>query len=142
MDQKVAKQEATRAMAKLESSAASFPVADVGATIRWYEEQLGFKSFPFPKNPPYVFAILQRDNIEIFLQLVNNYQKPDLYRTRGGGVWDVYIRMRGVKELYNEVKDKLEIKMPLRKQPYGDWEFEVKDPNGYILVFSEFVRAD
>jgi len=50
--------------------------------------------------------------------------------------------MRGVKELYNEVKDKLEIMMPLRKQPYGDWEFEVKDPNGYILVFSELVRAD
>jgi len=32
--------------------------------------------------------------------------------------------------------------MPLRKQPYGDWEFEVKDPNGYVLVFSEFIRAD
>jgi hypothetical protein len=27
--------------------------------------------------------------------------------------------------------------MPLRKKDYGDWEFEVKDPNGYILVFSE-----
>jgi hypothetical protein len=25
----------------------------------------------------------------------------------------------------------------LRKQPYGDWEFEVRDPNGYVLVFSE-----
>lgn len=142
MDQKVAKQEANRTVAKLESSAACFPVADVGATIRWYEEQLGFKSFPFPQNPPYVFGILQRDDIEIFLQLVNDYQKPDLYRSRGGGVWDVYIRMRGVKELHNEVKDKLEIIMPLRKQPYGDWEFEVKDPNGYILVFSELVRAD
>ena len=22
---------------------------------------------------------------------------------------------------------------------YGDWEFEVKDPNGYILVFSELI---
>jgi uncharacterized glyoxalase superfamily protein PhnB len=27
------------------------------------------------------------------------------------------------------------IRMPLRQQPYGDWEFEVRDPNGYILVF-------
>jgi len=142
MDQKVAKQEANRTVAKLESSAACFPVADVGATIRWYEEQLGFKSFPFPQNPPYVFGILQRDGIEIFLQLVDNYQKPDLSKSRGGGVWDVYIRMRGVKDLYNDVKDKLEIVMPLRKQPYGDWEFEVKDPNGYVLVFSEFIRAD
>ncbi len=23
----------------------------------------------------------------------------------------------------------------LRKQSYGDWEFEVRDPNGYILMF-------
>jgi hypothetical protein len=30
--------------------------------------------------------------------------------------------------------------MPLRKQGYGDWEFEVRDPNGYILVFSELVE--
>jgi uncharacterized glyoxalase superfamily protein PhnB len=37
------------------------------------------------------------------------------------------------------VKDEIEIKMPLRKQGYGDWEFEVKDPNGYILVFSELI---
>jgi hypothetical protein len=26
---------------------------------------------------------------------------------------------------------------PLRKQPYGNWEFEVRDLNGYLLVFSE-----
>jgi hypothetical protein len=25
--------------------------------------------------------------------------------------------------------------MTLRKRSYGDWEFEVQDPNGYILVF-------
>jgi hypothetical protein len=31
------------------------------------------------------------------------------------------------------------IRTPLRKQVYGDWEFEVKDPKGYILVFSELI---
>jgi hypothetical protein len=30
--------------------------------------------------------------------------------------------------------------MPLTKQPYGDSEFEVRDPNGYILVFSELTE--
>lgn len=29
--------------------------------------------------------------------------------------------------------------LPLRKRPYGDWEFEVKDPNGYILFSVSFV---
>jgi uncharacterized glyoxalase superfamily protein PhnB len=27
------------------------------------------------------------------------------------------------------------VKMPIKRQPYGDWEFEVRDPNGYVLVF-------
>jgi hypothetical protein len=25
--------------------------------------------------------------------------------------------------------------MLLKQQRYGDWEFEVRDPNGYVLVF-------
>ncbi|MGZ5484141.1 MAG: hypothetical protein ACXWID_19450 [Pyrinomonadaceae bacterium] len=72
-------------------------------------------------------------------QRVPDYAKPDLYSRRRGGVWDAYIRMEGVKELYESIKDRVEIVLPLRKQPYGDWEFEVKDPNGYILVFSELI---
>lgn len=124
-------------MPRLSSIAPTFPVADIGATIGWYETELGFTSYPFPKKPPYVFAIVCRDSTEIMFQRLEGYQKPDLYRLRRGGVWDAYIRMKGVKEFYEAIKDKVEIRLPLRKQPYGDWEFEVRDPNGYVLVFSE-----
>ena len=124
-------------MPKLSRAVPTFPVADVDATIRWYETELGFSSYPFPETPPYVFASVCRDQVEIMFQRIKGYQKPDLYRQRSGGVWDAYIRMEGVKEFYEAVKDTVEIIMPLRKQAYGDWEFEVKDPNGYILVFSE-----
>ena len=55
-------------------------------------------------------------------------------------MWDAYIRMEGVKEFYESLKDRVEIVLPLRQQPYGDWEFEVKDPNGYVLVFSELIN--
>jgi len=125
-------------MPKLSSSAPCFPVADVGATLRWYETQLGFQSYPFPETEPYAFAILLRDNVEIMLQRIEGYQKPDLYRLRPGlGVWDAYIRMKGVKEFYELVGQQVGVIRPLKKQSYGDWEFEVKDPNGYVLVFSE-----
>lgn len=124
------------------SVAPCFPVSDVGKTLRWYQELLGFKPYPFPEQEPYVFAILARDNMEIMLQRIPNYQKPDVYSTRPGGVWDAYIRMKGVKAFYNLIKDRVEILMTLRKQPYGDWEFEVKDVNGYVLVFSELIDAD
>ena len=65
-------------MAELNSLAACFPVADISATIRWYEEQLGFVADPFPSAEPYVFAILRRDEVEIMLQRVDGYEKPDL----------------------------------------------------------------
>ena len=127
-------------MSKLNSAAPTFPVADVDATIRWYETKLGFTSYPFPENPPHVFASVSRDDVEIMFQRVEGYQKPGLYHLRSGGVWDAYIRMEGVKEFYEAIREKVEINMPLRKQGYGDWEFEVKDPNGYILVFSELTE--
>ena len=126
-------------MSKFIKAVPTFLVADVDATISWYQTELGFTPDPFPEKPPYVFASVYRDGIEIMFQRLEAYQKPDLHRLRDGGVWDAYIRMEGVKEFYEAVKDKVEIKMALRQQPYGDWEFEVKDPNGYILVFSELI---
>lgn len=124
-------------MAELRSLAVCFPVADISGTIRWYEEQLGFIGDPFPANEPYVFAILTRDEVEIFLQRVEGYQKRNLYDARPGGVWDAYIRTEGVKDLYESVRGEAEIVQPLRRQPYGAWEFEIRDLNGYVLVFSE-----
>jgi uncharacterized glyoxalase superfamily protein PhnB len=126
-------------MPRLRSSAPCFPVADVGATMRWYEEHLGFTSYPFPKAEPYVFASLVRDEVEIMLQLIQGYQKPDLYHLRSGGVWDAYVRIEGVKEFYESIRENVPIIRALQKQFYGDWEFEVKDPNGYVLVFSELI---
>jgi len=114
-----------------------FSVADVGATIRWYEQRFGFSVYPFPESEPYVFAILARDQVEIMLQRLEEYEKPDLYTRRSGGVWHAYIRIVGVKELFESVREQVTIIKTLRQQPYGDWEFEVKDPNGYVLVFSE-----
>ncbi|HET6979468.1 MAG TPA: VOC family protein [Pyrinomonadaceae bacterium] len=124
-------------MTEFQSVAVVFSVSDISATIRWYEEQLGFEGDPFPSTEPYVFAILRRDNVEIMLQRIVGYEKPNLYDSRSGGVWDAYIRVEGVKEFFELVKDTVQVVQPLRRQPYGNWEFEVRDPNGYLLVFSE-----
>ena len=124
---------------RLNSVAPTFLVADVGATIRWYEQNLGFTSYPFPKQEPYVFASVARDQAEIMLMLVAGYQKPDLRPLRPAGLWDAYIRMDGVTTFYEQVRTKVPILMPPTKQRYGDTEFEIMDPNGYILVFSELI---
>ena len=118
-----------------------FQVADVAATMRWYEQNLGFEAFPFPSNPPHAFGILVRDGIEIMLQRVEGREKLDVYRERPGGVWHAYLRVEGVEMLYQEVRARPEVVLvePLKRQPYGDTEFVVADPDGHIVVFSELV---
>jgi len=80
-----------------------------------------------------------RDGVELMLLRIEGYQKPDVSKLRPSGCWDAYIRMSGVQAFYELLKDQPFIRMPLTKQRYGDSEFEVIDPNGYILVFSELI---
>src|SRR5215472_1389561 len=125
----------------MNSAAPTFLVSDVGATARWYHEQLGFDvAGAFPKQEPYVYASLQRGGVEIMLLGLADYQKPDLTALRPSGLWDVYVRMHGLEAFYKSVKHQPFIKMPLARQSYGDSEFEVRDPNGYVLVFSELIE--
>jgi len=42
-------------------------------------------------------------------------------------------------ELYERLRDRPFVHMPLLKQGYGDTEVEVRDPNGYVLVFGELI---
>ena len=94
----------------------------------------------FPGQEPYVHASLTRDGTEIMLLGLAGYEKPDLSARRPEGLWDAYIRMTGVHAWYNRLRGRDFIAMSLRKQGYGDWEFEVRDPNGYVLVFSELIE--
>jgi catechol 2,3-dioxygenase-like lactoylglutathione lyase family enzyme len=125
-----------RADVELKAAVPTFWVADVAATAGWYSEHLGFRTAgTFPARAPYVYASLQRDDAEIMLLSLPGYQKPDLSTRRTEGLWDAYVRMRGVHALYDTVRDEPFVQMRLKQQRYGDWEFEVRDPNGYVLVF-------
>jgi catechol 2,3-dioxygenase-like lactoylglutathione lyase family enzyme len=118
------------------SAVPTFLVADVAETARWYEDHLGFVTAgKFPPEPPHAYASLQREGAEIMLLSLAGYEEPDLSALRPSVMWDAYIRMRGVNSLYEALGGSDFIKMPLTHQSYGDWEFEVRDPNGYILVF-------
>ena len=127
---------ALRANIQIRAAVPTFLVPDVATTARWYAEHLGFHpAGTFPKQEPYAYASLQRDGAEIMLLSMPGYEKPDLSGRRPEGLWDAYLRMNGVHALYDTVRGQAFVQMPLKHQPYGDWEFEVGDPNGYVLVF-------
>jgi len=125
-----------RADVQITAAVPTFLVPDVAATARWYAEHLGFHTAgTVPKQEPYVYASVQRNGAEIMLLSLPGYEKPDLSSRQPQGLWDAYIRMTGVHALYDSVRGEPFVQMPLKHQPYGDWEFEVRDPNGYVLVF-------
>ena len=82
----------TSSMAKLNQATPVFLVSDIAATMRWYSVHLGFNAHAIPESPPHHFCIMRKDNVEIFLQQLDGYRKPDLYDKRAGGVWNVYLQ--------------------------------------------------
>jgi hypothetical protein len=44
---------------RLERAVPVIQVGDVGLSIDWYVARFGFDPDPFPKNPPYGFAMLR-----------------------------------------------------------------------------------
>ena len=125
--------------ARLYGTVPVFLVGDIASTMRWYVENLGFTTDPFPESPPYHFCILCKDDVQIFLQQLDGYQKPDVYDEREGGVWNAYLRTEGVRALFDALSQRpgVMILEPLCHQPYGQTEFVVRDPNGYAIVFAE-----
>lgn len=71
--------------AKLRNSTTVFLVGNIEPTMEWYK-RLGFE----PEYYPPGFAILRRDEIQIFLQQQPGYLAPDDPGRRERHVWNVY----------------------------------------------------
>jgi uncharacterized glyoxalase superfamily protein PhnB len=49
----------------------------------------------------------------------------------------LYFNMAGVKDFFEKVRPNAEVVWPLETMDYGQIEFGVRDPDGYILAFAE-----
>jgi uncharacterized glyoxalase superfamily protein PhnB len=49
----------------------------------------------------------------------------------------LYFNLKGVDAFYEAVKDRVEIVWPIETMEYGQREFGVRDPDGYLLAFAE-----
>ena len=124
----------TASRAKLRNSTTVFLVGNIEPTMEWYK-RLGFASEYYPPG----FAILRRDQIEIFLQHQPNYVPPNDPGRQKREAWNVYILTDNVKALYDEFSNTpgVTISRPLCPQEYGMTEFDVLDLNNHRLVFAQ-----
>jgi hypothetical protein len=115
-------------------------VADVGVSVLWYRDNLGFSADPFPPSPPHQFAILRHGETELMLQ--RHAERPG--RTPKPYRWDVYLRLEGgrLPMLFQALEPTHCVQRRIERMPYGLCEFEIVDPDGYVICLAEPLRQD
>ncbi len=112
-------------------------VADVGRSMAWYCQALGFMGDPFPARSPHEFAILRHGITEIMLRRGT----PTAQAAPKPYDWDVYLRLMDTqfRKIFKLLGEQGIINRPLEVMPYGLTEFEIVDPDGYVICLSQLL---
>ena len=115
-------------------------VSSVEQSLAFYCDVLGFtRTATVPDQSPYVFASVQSGPVEIFLNApgpaVEEY--PAFAGKPLGGTLTLFIEVSKIERVYEELKARVKVTMPLEKKWYGVTEFAFEDPDGYVITFAE-----
>ena len=118
-------------------------VEDVNHTLEFYRDTLGFEVLmTLPEAPPFDFAIVRRDQVELMFQSRQSLSEnvPALTGSPIGASQTFYIEVVGIQNLYEQLRGTVDIVVELHKTFYGTQEFYFRDINGYILSYSEAIQ--
>lgn len=123
-------------VASIATAAPQFLVDRLDDALAFYEQRLGFAcDFVYQG----FYAGVSRDGAVIHLKCAPKLQAERAHR-RSEEHLDACLAVSGIHELYEEfVRRGAPIVKPLEQRPWGQRDFYVEDPDGYILCFSEAV---
>lgn len=109
------------------------PVADLQRTIEFYGRKLGFHiDVIFPERNP-TFCILARQETQVGFYT----HTPDRGPVREPGGVEFYFDVENVQGLHRALVDRVPIEWGPEVYFYRRREFAIRDPDGYLLIFSE-----
>ena len=114
-------------------------VLNVKETIQFYENVLGFQTvLTVPETGELEFAIINKDQVTIMFQEQTSLMKeyPSLKQDMMKPTFTLFITVTNVHQLYEELKEKVEIAKELHQTFYGKDEFAIFDNNHNILTIS------
>jgi uncharacterized glyoxalase superfamily protein PhnB len=121
-------------------------VSDIDRSIAFYRDVLGFTVVTtVPDGAPFVFAWMQRDAVSVFLNTPGSLTDtmPELAARTVGGTNTMFMIVEagtpaeGIDALFDQVKSKARVVMPLKDQFYGMREFGIEDPDGYVIFAAQ-----
>ena len=119
---------------------------DMQQAIVYYRDTLGFTlAAAIPDDDP-SWCFLRRDKAAIMLLGSHEHDddeghEDDHEHPAALGVNSLYFYPDNVDALWNQLKDKVEVEVPLQDMDYGMREFTIRDPNGYALNFGSSTGA-
>jgi predicted enzyme related to lactoylglutathione lyase len=123
-------------MASLTGISPVLLVSDIGRSVAYYRDLLGFACEVYGEPPN--FASATRDEATILLALcpepdriVPNWRIVD-------NVWNAYIRVDDADAVYAEVQERgAAVDYTIYDAPHGFREFGVQDPDGHDIAFGQ-----
>jgi uncharacterized glyoxalase superfamily protein PhnB len=109
-------------------------VLDIPRSVAFYRDVIGFaerSTYTDEVGTPSV--ILGWGPVELLVSTGDPLGGPPAF------TGTLYLRVAGVAELYERVKDRVELVWPLEVMPYGTREFGIRDPDGYVIAFAQEV---
>lgn len=111
-------------------------VGDLGRSIAFFGDQLGFTCQTYGEPPN--FATATRDGETILLSLADPSHTVVPNWRIVEKMWDVYIRVDDVDAVYTEVQERgAAIDYTIYNAPHGFREFGVQDPDGHDIAFGQ-----
>ena len=113
-----------------------FYVKNLQKSVNFYRGILEFnlgEYFPDKTNPTYIPVFI--DNYKLMLCLARESNQKFYNKGLGGSGTQLFIQTEKVDDIWKKVKDKVEIFDNIETKPWGDREFTIKDPDGYLLTF-------
>jgi uncharacterized glyoxalase superfamily protein PhnB len=122
----------------MESVSPNIFVRDIQKTIEFYGI-LGFEvdaAVPESDNP--IFVLMTCGKTTFMFQTFGSLgdDLPAVSRQDGGSLL-LYIKLTGIRDLYEQIRNKVNVFKGLEKTFYGATEFSIIDNNNYILTFAE-----
>lgn len=115
-------------------------VEDVNQTLEFYRQVLGFEVLAtVPEQGVFDWAMVKEGDVELMFQTRESLTQeiPAFAGATIGGSLTFYTDVVDIQNLYDRLRDKVEVVEELHTTFYQRKEFSCRDCNGYFLAFSQ-----
>lgn len=111
-------------------------VSNLSRSIEFYRNVLDFKIgelFPDEENATYA-PVFIGDN-KLMLSLARDSNKNLHRQGLGGSGLQLFVSVDNVDESFNRINNRVTMIETIETKPWGDREFTISDPDGYLISF-------